>query len=147
MKEENELSEVEVLGRLSFVTNARLEARASEAGLSIQQMRLLGILRDREPTINELTVHLGVDKSSVSGLVIRAERGGFVTRTQHEQDGRAVRVRLEPAGRALIDEASSRFESDVEHTFAALTGPERARWVALTVRLLRAEANERGISL
>lgn len=147
MSEENELSEVEVLARLSFVTNARLEARASETGLSIQQMRLLGILRDREPTINELTVHLGVDKSSASGLVIRAERLGFVTRTQHEQDGRAIRVRLEPAGRALIDAASSGFESEVEGLFATLTGSERARWVALTVRLLKSEAHQRGVGL
>ncbi|TQL48222.1 DNA-binding MarR family transcriptional regulator [Homoserinimonas aerilata] len=139
-------SAVDVLARLSFVTSARIEARASEAGLSVQQMRLLGILRDREPTINELTVHLGLDKSSVSGLVIRAERRGLVSRTQHEQDGRAVRVHLEVAGRALIDTANSQFENDVHRMFAALTETERSRWVALTTTLLVAEAEERGLS-
>lgn len=61
--------------RLAFVMNTRLEERAAEAELSIQQVRLLGILRDREPTINELAAHVGTDKSSMSGAA-SSEAGG-----------------------------------------------------------------------
>lgn len=142
MADESELSTVEALARLSFVVGARLEARAVEAGLSIQQVRLLGILRDREPSINELAAHLGVDKSSMSGAVLRAERRGLVRRVPDERDGRSVRVRLEPAGWALVDAASARFEADAERILDALTDPQRAQWTSLTGRLLAAEAQD-----
>jgi DNA-binding MarR family transcriptional regulator len=145
--EEDTASVVEVLARLAFVMTARLEERASEAEVSLQQLRLLGILRDRRPTINELTVHLGIDKSSFSGLVIRAERRGLVSRTQHEQDGRAVRVRLEPAGRAIVDAADALFAADVQRIFSTLSAAERARWVALSQRVVVAEAADRGVSV
>ena len=98
---------------------------------------------DPEPTINQLASHLGTDKSSMSGAVMRAERRGLVSRTPDEHDGRAVRVILEPAGRALVDAANGRFEADVRHVFAALTESERAHWVALTTRLLAADAERR----
>lgn len=143
MTDEKPLPEVEALARISFVTNARIEEGASRAGLSITQLRLLGILRDREPTINELTVHLGLDKSSVSGLVIRAERRGLVGRTPDDHDGRAIRVHLEPSGRAIIDAASAQFDGDMTQIFSTLSEVERAQWLALTTRLIAAEASAR----
>jgi DNA-binding MarR family transcriptional regulator len=146
MKAEDPSSPVELLGRLTFATHARLESRASEAEISIQQFRLLGILRDREPTINELAAHLGTDKSSISGAVARAERRGLVSRMQDQRDGRSVRVRLEPEGRALVDAATAEFEGDVQRMFATLSEAERARWVAITSRLLTAVAGEQADS-
>jgi DNA-binding MarR family transcriptional regulator len=144
---ENDVSAVEALARLAFVTTARLEACAAGSGLSVQQVRLLGILRDREPTINELAAHVGTDKSSMSGAVARAERHGLVGRAPDPQDGRAVRVRLEPAGRTLLDEASARFQVEAERTFATLTAAERAQWVDLTNRLLVAGAHDGSFGL
>lgn len=147
MSTENEVSAVEALARLAFVTTARLEACAAASGLSIQQVRLLGILRDREPTINELAAHIGTDKSSMSGAVARAERHGLVSRAPDEQDGRAVRVRLEPAGRALVDEAGAQFQTETQRLFATLSAAERAQWLDLTNRLLAAGAHEHSLSL
>lgn len=146
MDADEELSVVEALARLTFVTMARLEAFAAEAELSMQQVRLLGILRDREPTINQLAAHLGTDKSSMSGAVARAERRGLVSRIPDEADGRSVRVRLEPAGRTLFETASARFETDTARMFSTLTATGRARWATLTTQLLAAEAAERHAS-
>ncbi len=142
MADDSELSTVEALARLAFAVGARLEAHAAEEGLSIQQVRLLGILRDRTPSINELAAHVGVDKSSMSGAVLRAERRGLVSRVPDERDRRSVRVRLEPAGRALVDAASDRFEADAERVLGALTDRQRAQWTSLTVRLLAAESRD-----
>ncbi|AYF99386.1 MarR family transcriptional regulator [Protaetiibacter intestinalis] len=119
----------------------RLEERAGEAGLSVQQLRLLGILRDREPTVSELTVHLGLDKSSVSGLVIRAERRGLVRRTPDAVDGRSVRVQLQPHGRALIDQVTARHGNEFARAFAALDPAALALWMDLTRRLIAAQRN------
>ena len=85
-----ELSPVDGLAQLSFVVHRMLEQRAAEHDLSIIQTRLLGVLRDRHPTINELGKLLGLDKSSTSGLVERAERRGLVARSPSPADGRSV---------------------------------------------------------
>ena len=62
------------MAQLAFLVHGLLEHRAAEQGLSVIQARLLGVLRDRTPTMNELARLLGLDKSSVTGLVNRAER-------------------------------------------------------------------------
>lgn len=127
---------IELLGRLTFTIHARVDAHAAAVGLSPQQARLLGFLRDRTPTLNELAGGLGLDKSSASGLVDRAERRGLVTREKDLTDGRAVRIRLLPEGRALIEEAAVGFEHDVRAMFAVLTPNDAAVWTSLTSRLL-----------
>jgi hypothetical protein len=54
----DELGAVDGLAQLSFVVHGLLERRAAEHSLSLIQTRLLGILRDRQPTINELATLL-----------------------------------------------------------------------------------------
>src|ERR1700743_633317 len=109
-----ELSPVDGLAQLSFLVQRMLERRAAEHDLSLIQTRLLGVLRDRRPTINELVELLGLDKSSVSGLVGRAERRGLVQRTPSTVDRRSVLVSLTDDGRALVDEVAARFAAEVE---------------------------------
>jgi DNA-binding MarR family transcriptional regulator len=75
----------------------------SEHGLSLTQLRVLAILRDREPTMAELATHLGLERSSVSGLIDRAVRRGLVRRDASNEDGRAVRVSLTPDGRRFAN--------------------------------------------
>src|ERR1700759_3149154 len=71
------LSPADGLAQLSFLIQGLLEPRAREHALSVISPRLLGILRDRRPTMNELARFLDLDKSSVTGLVDRAERRGL----------------------------------------------------------------------
>jgi hypothetical protein len=78
---DEDLGLVDALAQLSFLVQNDLAGIAGQYDLSITQTRLLGILRDREPTMNQLGRHLGLDKSSITGLVDRAQRRGLVTRT------------------------------------------------------------------
>src|SRR3954462_10769404 len=71
---------VDVLVQLSFLVQGVLGRIAAEHDLSLTQVRLLGILRDRRPGMLELARHLGLDKSSMTGLVARAEKRGLVRR-------------------------------------------------------------------
>ncbi|MFC1420031.1 MarR family winged helix-turn-helix transcriptional regulator [Streptacidiphilus cavernicola] len=96
-----DLGIVDSLVQLSFLVQGVLGQVATEHGLSVIQLRLLGVLRDREPGMQELARHLGLDKSSMTGLVDRAERRGLVRRAASPHDGRAVRVSLTEEGRAL----------------------------------------------
>lgn len=126
---------------------AALERRASAAGVSLSLTRVLGILRDRRPTMHELARLMELDKSSVTGLVERAERRGFTERARSPHDGRSVLVTLTEQGRELVTRVAAEFERDVEDLLSELPSSDRALLTALTERLLIAHAGARGVNL
>ena len=142
-----QLSPVDGLAQLSFVIHGMLERRAAEHDLSIIQTRLLGILRDRRPTMNELARFLGLDKSSVTGLVDRAERRGLVARVPSTTDRRAVLVSLTDDGRSLVSQAAAHFEADVLALLSHLPSRERDTLSRIISRLLVTHAADHGIDL
>ena len=87
------------LVQLSFAVHDVLIRAVSSCDLSVTQLRLLGMLRDRTPPMTVIADHLGLDRSSVTGLIDRAERRGLVSRTASTQDARVTMVRMTPAGR------------------------------------------------
>jgi DNA-binding MarR family transcriptional regulator len=103
----DELDLVDSLVQLSFAVHEVLVRVAAECGLSMTQLRLLGILRDRTPPMTAIADHLGLDRSSVTGLVDRAERRGLVTRTVSADDGRVTLVGVTDAGLELVLRALS----------------------------------------
>jgi MarR family transcriptional regulator, lower aerobic nicotinate degradation pathway regulator len=143
----SQLSPVDGLAQLSFVVQGMLERRAAEHDLSVVQARLLGVLRDRRPTMNELARFLGLDKSSVTGLVDRAERRGLVARVPSASDRRAVLVSLTGEGRSLASSAAARFESDISALLGQLPARDREALARLVSRLLVAHAAGQGIDL
>ncbi len=60
---------VDVIVQTSFVTMAVLNRVAAEHDLSLTQLRVLAILRDRRLRMTELARYLGLDKSTMTGLV------------------------------------------------------------------------------
>jgi MarR family transcriptional regulator, lower aerobic nicotinate degradation pathway regulator len=141
------LSPADGLAQLSFLVQGILERRARELDLSIIQIRLLGVLRDRTPTMNELARLLGLDKSSVTGLVDRAERRGLVARAPSATDRRAVLVSLADRGRLLVSDGAARFGADVCLLLEHLPAADRDALSGLISRLLVAHAAAQGIDL
>ena len=142
-----DLGLVDALAQLSFAVQGALGRIAAEHGMSTVQARLLGILRDRRPTITELAGFLGLDKSSVTGLVDRAEERGLVTRVASPRDGRSVHVAITSAGRRLVDRASTTFASEVACITADLSPAEQGRLSVLASLVVAAEARRRGVDL
>jgi MarR family transcriptional regulator, lower aerobic nicotinate degradation pathway regulator len=143
----DQLSAVDALAQAAFLVQGTLERRAGEHGISLIQTRLLGILRDRKPTMNELAQLLGLDKSSTSGLVDRAERRGLVRRLPSQIDRRSVRVSLTVEGRALVQAVAHDFDQDIAAIVAPLDPAERATLTALLSRVLIAHAADHGVDL
>ncbi|SOF03188.1 DNA-binding transcriptional regulator, MarR family [Streptomyces sp. OV198] len=141
------LVDVDALAQLSFLVHNALDEIAGQRDLSIIQARLLGVLRDREPTMNQLGRLLGLDKSSISGLVDRAQRRGLVTRTVSPNDRRAFQVSITDAGRQLIEELAAQFAERIELSVAPLSDADRERLSQLAAQVVASDAHRRGIDL
>jgi DNA-binding MarR family transcriptional regulator len=141
------ISTVDGLAQLSFVVQAALERCAAEHDISVQQVRLCGVLRDRKPTMNELAKLLGLDKSSVSGLVDRAERRGLVERVPSATDRRATTVSLSIFGRKLVVEVAGRFEAEMTALVNGLDAGQRGTLTYLVSQVLVAHAAAHGVDL
>jgi MarR family transcriptional regulator, lower aerobic nicotinate degradation pathway regulator len=122
-----DLGIVDALAQLSFLVQGTLAKRAAEADLSMIQTRLLGVLRDRQPTMQELAAILDLDKSSITGLVDRAEARGYVRRIPSAEDRRAVHVRLTASGRRLVNRVAAAFAADLATVTSSLSLADRTR--------------------
>jgi len=134
---------VDALAQLSFLVQNALAEIAGEHDLSLVQTRLLGVLRDRTPTMNALGRHLGLDKSSISGLVDRAERRGLVVRTASATDRRAFQVSITEAGRRMADEVAGLFAERVATLVEGLPGADREALTRLATQIVSADADSR----
>jgi MarR family transcriptional regulator, lower aerobic nicotinate degradation pathway regulator len=144
---EGDLGLVDALAQLTFAVQGALNRTAAAHDLSIASARLLGILRDRRPTIKELATFLQLDKSSVTGLVDRAQERGLVTRAASPLDRRSVQVTITAAGRELIDQAHAAFEAEIAVLVAGLNPAQRARLSATASLIVAADARHRGIDI
>jgi MarR family transcriptional regulator, lower aerobic nicotinate degradation pathway regulator len=144
---EADLGLVDALAQLTFAVQGSLGRIAAAHDLSIVQARLLGILRDRRPTIKELASFLQLDKSSVTGLVDRAEDRGLVRRVPSAVDGRSVQVAITGAGRKLVASATSAFETEIAMLAAELSEAQRARLSATATLVVASDARRRGIDV
>jgi DNA-binding MarR family transcriptional regulator len=144
---EGDLGLVDALAQLTFAVQGALGRIAAEYDVSVPAARLLGIVRDRQPTIGELATFLQLDKSSVTGLVDRAAERGLVVRSASPVDRRSVRVAITPEGRELIDQGAAALESEIAVLVADLTLAQRTRLSVIASRIVAADARRRGIDI
>lgn len=130
--------------QLSFSVHELLSSIAVDFDLSITQVRMLGILRDREPGMLELARVLVLEKSSVTGLVDRAERRGLVTRTRSAHDARAVHVRLTAHGHDVAHRFADQVAQRISNLLAPLTTRERAQLSKTVSRVVGLYAEDKG---
>jgi DNA-binding MarR family transcriptional regulator len=92
---------VDALAQAAFATMAVLNKVGADNDLSLTQLRVLAILRDRRLKMTALAGYLGLEKSTMTGLVDRAEKRGLLQRAPNASDGRAVDVFVSPDGAEL----------------------------------------------
>jgi DNA-binding MarR family transcriptional regulator len=108
---------IDGLVRSAFQVMGVLTRVGAEHDLSLTQLRVLGILRDRRARMTELAAFLGLDKSTMSGLIDRAERRGLLARGRNPEDGRVVDVFMTPAGLEL----GERIRDEIRRALAPAT--------------------------
>jgi DNA-binding MarR family transcriptional regulator len=127
---------LDALVQLSFAVHDVLARVAARHGFSVTQVRLFGSLRGREPAMSDIKNHLALEKSSVSGLIDRAERRGLVTRITGHPDGRTVHVRLTEQGAKLAARFAAEVYAELETLLAPLSDREQGRLFELADAIL-----------
>lgn len=127
------------LVQASFTVIALVSQVAAEHDLSLTQLRLVAILRDRDPKMAELATYLGLERSTVSGLVDRAAVRGLVRRDSSADDGRAVRVSLTQEGHRLAGVLTEEISVRIAPMTGHLGAPDQRRLGLLLSRMLRPE--------
>ena len=92
------------------------------------------ILRDRQASMTDLATYLGLDKSTISGLVDRAEKRGLLRRTQNPLDGRGVDVALTARGVELAERGGATAAQALSPLTKTLSVAEARRLTALLER-------------
>jgi len=123
---------VDALVQTSFRITGVLTRIGAEHDMSLTQVRMLGILTDRRVRVTDLAAYLGLDKSTMSGLIDRAERRELVRREKNPDDGRAVDVMITPAGLELAEAAYR----EVRETISPATGQLDRRQTESLIKLL-----------
>jgi DNA-binding MarR family transcriptional regulator len=104
---------------LAVVLGGAMNNRLAEHGLTPARAEVLWVLHRTGPrTQRELSQTLKCTPRNVTGLVDALEGGGFVERTAHPSDRRAIVVRLSESGRSLI----AHWGADREHGTAQVFG-------------------------
>jgi DNA-binding MarR family transcriptional regulator len=127
---------IDALVRAAFFITAVLSRVAAEHDLSLTQLRVLAILRDRQGSMGDLASYLGLDKSTISGLVDRAEKRGLLRRTQNPLDGRGIDVALTPGGTDLAERGAATVAQALSPLTKTLSVAEARRLTALLERML-----------
>lgn len=94
---------VGALIEVSFVVQRVVDRSTSPHDGTVSQLRLLGLLNDCRPRMAELATLMGLEKSSLTGLIKRAEARGLVSRRPVDGDRRSFRVELTALGRQHVE--------------------------------------------
>ena len=130
---------IDALAQAAFTTMAILNKLAAENELSLTQLRVCGILRDRRLRMAELADYLGLEKSTMTGLVDRAEQRGLMARAPNPEDGRAIDVFLTKEGLKFAERAQAQFQDAMAPFTARLKASEQKSLQELLERLLALE--------
>lgn len=94
-------------------------------GLTVTQLRVLTHLSQREGLSNaELADLLYVTRPSVSALLERLERGGFIRREVAQNDRRGISIWLEERGRQTVKSLQEEAQKYAASLMSGLTSPE-----------------------
>lgn len=127
---------LDALVQASFVTMAVLNKIGAENDLSLTQLRVCGILRDRRPRMAALAAHLGLEKSTMTGLIDRAEKRGLLARAPSAEDGRASEVFLTSEGMKLVERLYLQVKQELAPLMNRLDTSEQRQLQALLRRTL-----------
>jgi DNA-binding MarR family transcriptional regulator len=128
-----------LLAQVCKLHHVRARALLESIGIYRGQPPVLGMLWEKEGrTHTELAELMHVTPATISKMIQRMEKAGFVIRRADAEDQRVSRVYLTDAGRAVWSDVKQAMDALEVETFDGFTEEERA---ALRQFLLRTREN------
>jgi DNA-binding MarR family transcriptional regulator len=123
---------LECYPKIFFACHRRhVRDESSKQVLSSHQAGVLDHLDAVEPThLHELAAHLGITASSMSLMIDKLERGGYVRRSRDTHDARRVNLRLTKAGARIKEQQKVLDPGLVEAVLKRLSPGEREEALA-----------------
>lgn len=107
-------------------TSRRLRVEATGEVITPGQYTVLAVLNSDGPsTLRALAESEHVQAPSMSRIINALADQGFVTRTQHPDDGRQVRIDITDAGREVLAEAREQRTAWLARRVAGLSAEDR----------------------
>jgi MarR family transcriptional regulator, lower aerobic nicotinate degradation pathway regulator len=119
------------LVQISFTVIGIVSSVAARHDLSLTLLRVGAILRDRTLTMSELATYLGLDRSTITGLINRAQERDLVRRVGNHSDRRSTRVTLTRSGRQLAAACATEISQEIAPLVAPLTPAQTRRLTEL----------------
>ena len=115
-----------LLAQICKLHYARMHTLLEELGLYRGQPPMLFALWEREgATHGELAARLHVKPATITKMITRMERAGFVERRSDPEDQRVSRVYLTDAGRSIREQVEQVWRMLEEETFEGFGAEER----------------------
>lgn len=111
-------------------------AVSAEHGLTPQQAQLMCVVSDEPSSMVQLGAVLRIGKSSMTGLVNRAERTGLVQRVPAPDDGRSFLIEPTAAGRRTNEKFRRAVAERLDQVIATLTAEERDNLAAVLSKIV-----------
>lgn len=129
--------------RVNQVLMERIDKVLRPLGLTFaryEALRLLAFTSSRAMPMSRMGSLLQVHPTSVTSLVERLVRQGYVQRTRSSTDGRVVLAVLSDAGAEVVEQATVALNAQIFERPGL--GPEQARTLAQLLGHLRADAGD-----
>jgi MarR family transcriptional regulator, temperature-dependent positive regulator of motility len=127
--------------RMHQASQAIFDAQVSEAGVDLTSVQFAALATiGATPGIDQATLASAIafDRPTTGGVIDRLEAKGFVRREITKVDRRMRHLYLEPAGKAVLDDATPIVRRVQGLMLGGLTEPERAMLLRLLSKALRA---------
>ncbi|GII94127.1 MarR family winged helix-turn-helix transcriptional regulator [Sinosporangium siamense] len=124
------------LVRLAHLVSRVYGEVSKEFEATPQQIQLLCMTLGGPTGMSEMSRALGLERSSMTGLVDRAERRGLVVRVRDPHDRRACGIELTDQGRKIALGAHSKVTAQVEALVGEISADDRERLESLVMGII-----------
>jgi MarR family transcriptional regulator, organic hydroperoxide resistance regulator len=127
-----------LFAKASHLHHNRVESLLSALGLYRGQPPILSALWNQEGlTHSELAERLSVSPATISKMVQRMEKKGFVVNQADTKDQRVFRVYLTESGRAIHTRVDEIFDTIEKETFMGFTSEEKVLMRHFLTRIIK----------
>jgi DNA-binding MarR family transcriptional regulator len=115
---------MDILPRLMYALFS--DYKTMDDGLKKTQLRaLLSIESRKEMPMGDISMHLNLEKGSVTTLVNQMVEKGLLERSKHQDDGRIVMVRLTELGRKTVQKHKDDMDAYLKERMSLLNPKEQ----------------------